>query len=199
MSKPVVNRPVADASKIARAQSGFKPAKEKSLKTRTREVVGGGGIQLVFEDPVKSISPQAKRSGRQCGVDPLVLEENERTRRRLAKARAARICKILSRHLARFSEKDYVKDPKIPNLHIVTGWLKGKSETELLELLVLEISGRCRAETMVKIHAQYCRERALRERLDLLKAFFHEDVINSSQLRDYLRLHDKFSPKTRHG
>jgi hypothetical protein len=188
VAKPVVNRPLSDALRDERSAAGsaklqLKRRREKEAQTRTRQVVGGAGLQLTFEEPYK-LKPFTHKAIHT--KDP-IYALTKRTEIKAARRKAVRqLVQILTKNLERFEKKERVTLRKVPNLWPgAKYWLYDKKEADLLNWLVDELCGQCRLRTVMPILVRYQNLRNKREREELLSAFFKDSAITKTFVDRY--------------
>jgi hypothetical protein len=185
---PVVNRTLQEvATKESRLRGSKKPV---STKKRVRQIVGGAGLLLQYEEAEEKVSRQARFGGTKMSArDPIAEEARASALRQARKVRAQKLVKVLSHHLDHFERKAHARLLKLPigGRGVPMSWLKGKTEQQLLDVLMSELCGRCRPESMLTIHTQYNKERLRRERRELLAAFC-VDGADTKTIRKYFRL-----------
>lgn len=179
---PVVNRQLSD---VVRREQRKQTNRVKKQKLRLRQIVGGGGLKLYFEEPDRPLTKLEKRVGVRHHKDPLVEESRKVTQRRLRKERARDLVEILFLHLARYELAEKRKLMRVPNLQYGNGWLRDFDEEQLMDALLAELCGACRLHTVMRIHTALCKMRMKRERGNLFDQFFKEVAQGSHVLRHY--------------
>jgi|SRR5579863_4753312 len=183
---PVVNRVLSEAEqeKLRRKKQRTQPP--LSQAKRLRKIIGGSGIQLLFEEPVKPArKPKSHGKAPRTAKDPLTEETRKAVLRKLRKRRAGQLTEILFKNLDRFERRDRFRLPVIPPLHWVAGWLDDKTEVELLDLLLAELCGTCRLKNVLMIHGKLSYLRKLRERNELLDQFFKKTALTKTLFQQY--------------
>ena len=185
---PVVNRPLREVER-AEARAAQLAKHRKPVKKRLREIVGGAGLVMVFEEPERAPGKRSTTRGRRVHKDPLVEEAKAVTRKRLRKEYARRLLGIMFKHLARYESMERSRLPRVPGLR-GKEWTRDKSETFLLDALLSELTTECRLHNVLRIHTELCRKRLVRERTELVDSFFTDEA-NSKTVLKWYRLNEK--------